>query len=129
MALNREGFLRRKSSTAIQSVELPGGQKVLLRSCTAKLYRDYKRSLRDKDGAPIPEKQAFGDELLIAALMVDSAGLPIISAEEVLAGALDDHSMADLTPIIRKAYEVVGFAEADEDREGNSSRTASTEQS
>lgn len=129
MALSRESFLRRKSGKDYHSVKLADGGVVLLKPATAKLYRDYKRSLRDKDGMPIPEKQAYGDELLIAAMLVDPSGQPLVTEEDVLAGALDEHSMADLVPIIRRAYQLVGLGEADEDREKNSLATDSTEPS
>ena len=128
MALNREAFLRRKSSNQPVKVDLPDGSSVLLRRATAGRYRDYRRSMRDKDGLPILERQAFGDELLIAALMIDSHGNQLLTDADVMAGALNDHEMSDLVPIIRKAYELVGLADVtDEDREKNSSRTASTE--
>ena len=130
MALNREAFLKRKASNQPVSVKLADGSSVLLRRATAGRYRDYKRSMRDKDGLPIPERQAFGDELLIAALMVDQQGNQLLTDADVMGGALSEHEMCDLLPIIRKAYELVGLADmTDEDREKNLSTIASTEPS
>jgi hypothetical protein len=130
VALNREAFLARTGKANGVVVPLADGRVVLLRPATAKVYRDYKRSLRDKDGLPIPEKQAYGDELLIAALMIDSHGNMLLTEADVMAGALDNHDMADLVPIIRKAYEMIGLADkTDEDREKNLPATPSTEPS
>jgi hypothetical protein len=130
MVLNRESFLSRRASAKAESVKLSDGSVVLLRRATAKLYRDYRRSLRDKEGMPIVERQAYGDELLIAAMMVDESGNQLFTTDEVLEGVFDNVEQSDLTPIIRKAYELLGLADEDQEtREKNSSATESTEPS
>jgi hypothetical protein len=47
----------------------------------------------------------------------------------VLAGAFDQIDMPFLTPVVRKAYELLGISEPEEDREKNLSTTASSEPS
>lgn len=127
--LNRDSFLKKRVSAVLVSVELPDGSEVLMRPASAKIYRDYRRSLRDKDGVPVTAKQPFGDEILVSTLMVDADGKQMFSEEDVVGGAFDAIDMAFLSPLIRKAYEMLGITEPEEDREKNLSTTASTEPS
>lgn len=127
--LNRDSFLKKRVSASADSVELPDGSLVLMRPASAKIYRDYRRSLKDKDGMPVTAKQPFGDEILLATLMVDADGNQMFTEEDVVAGAFDAIDMAFLSPLIRKAYEMLGITEPEEDREKNLSTTASTEPS
>jgi hypothetical protein len=127
--LNRDLFLAKRVSSKLEKVELPDGDLVYLRPASAKIYRDYQRSLRDKDGMPIQERRGFGDELVVANLMVDQNGQRMFSDDEVLAGVFNEIDMPFLTPVVRKAYELLGIAEPDEDREKNLSTTVPTEPS
>jgi len=127
--LDRGLFLQKRVSTTLIPVDLPGGDQVFLRPASAKVYREYRRSMRDKDGMPIPERQSFGDELLVSRLLVSPDGTPMFTEEQVVNGVLDDIDMTSLAPIIRKSYVVVGVNEDDEGRAKNSSTTESTEPS
>lgn len=127
MALSREQFLAKRISGNFDEFTLPDGDTVLLREVSAKLYRDYKSSLRDKDGMPIPERQAYGDELLLARVLVDETGRPMITEAEVLSGILDDMLMAPVRSAIARVYENLGIGD-DEERSKKSSATDSTEQ-
>jgi hypothetical protein len=72
--ISREQFLAKKCGRDLVKFDLPDGDTVLLRPVTVGLYREYKRSLRDKDGMPIPDRQLHGDELLAARVLVDAGG-------------------------------------------------------
>ena len=127
--LDRESFLKKRVSSNFEKVELPDGDVVYLRPASAKIYHEYQRSLRDKDGMPIQDRRGFGDELVVANLMVDETGKRMFTDEDVLAGAFDQIDMPFLTPVVRKAYELLGISEPEEDREKNLSTTASSEPS
>jgi hypothetical protein len=126
MAITRAEFLKKRTSTDPIEHKLPDGDSVLLKQISARLYRDYKRFLRDKDGTPIAERQRYGDELLVGRLMVEEDGSLMFSDDDILAGVFDELKMFPLASVISKAYEMLGMIESDEGREKNSSGTDST---
>lgn len=132
MPLTVQEFLSKKPQGApVEVFKLSDGDEVYLRRMTAKIYRDYRKDLRDKSGVPIPERQAYGDEILAAHLLCDQSGNRGVTTDQVLAGCFDELLMLPLGDVIRRGYEMIGITdpEDDEDREKNSSTTDSTEQS
>jgi hypothetical protein len=126
MAITRAEFLKKRTSPDLIEHELPDGDSVLLRQPSAKIYREYKRSMRDKNGDPIPERQKYADELLVGRIMVEADGTLMFSDEDILSGIFDELKMFSLTSVVAKAYEMLGIIESDEDREKNLSETDST---
>lgn len=128
MALTREEFLKKRVSPNLIEHKFSDspGDSILMRPISAKLYRDYRRSLRDKDGAPIPERQAFGDELLVGRVLVEADGSLMFSDEDVMGGIFDDLQMFPLASVVAETYKMLGIVETDEDREKNLSATVST---
>lgn len=127
MTISKAEFLSKRVGAQPIEHELPDGDSVSMKPISAKLYRDYKRSLIDKDGAPIQERQKYGDEILIGRLLLEQDGSLMFSDEEILDGAFDELKMFPLASVIAKAYEMLGLVESDEEREKNSSATDSTE--
>lgn len=129
MVIDKSFFLSKANSTAVIQHELPDGDQVFLRPITAKIYRDYKRSLRDKDGQLLPDRQAYHDELLVGRILSEPDGNLMFTDNEIVAGAFDAMPMTIIASLIARTYEMIGMVEPDEDREKNSSTTDSTEQS
>lgn len=129
VVIGKAQFLSKRTSASTVSHKLPDGDVVPLRPLTPKIYRAYKRSLRDKDGVTIPERQAYQDELLVGRLLCNADGSLMFSDEDILTGAFDDMDMPPITSLVTRAYEMMGVTVSDEDREKNSPTTDSTEQS
>lgn len=111
MPLNREQFLAKKVSKHPILFKLSDGDEVYLLPISAKMYRDYKRSLRDEDGIPIEDRQTAGDELLAARCLVDESGNRLFTDEEVLDGIFDEMEMLPMADVIRRTYEMLGIGE------------------
>lgn len=126
MVISKAEFLNKRIDSQPIEHELPDGDRVLMKPISAKMYRDYKRSLRDKDGVPIAERQKYGDELLVGRLLLDQDGSLMFTDDEILDGVFDELKMFPLASVIAKAYEMLGLVESDEDREKNSCATDST---
>lgn len=123
MTLTKQQLLERRVPIDSQTLSLPRGGTVRVLPIGAKLFREYRRSLRDEDGKPIPERSGCIDELLVGRILLDDSGSRMFSDEEILAGCFDNFHPSDMDALVEWAWSFVG----DGDREKKFSPTPSGE--
>lgn len=103
--LDRAAFTQQLTvSDTPKPLELPGGQIVLVKPVGSKLFREYRKSLRDEDGKVIEARKDFVDELLVARCLVNPDGSRMFTDEDVLAGMLDGIRPAAMDTLLEFAW-------------------------
>lgn len=123
MFLTKQQLLERRVPSDAQPLTLPGGQTVRVLPVSAKLFREYRQSLRDQDGNLVPDRQACVDELLLARVLVDENSQRMFSDEDVLAGCFDHFMPLDFDALMDWAWSFISTG----DREKKYSPTTSGE--
>lgn len=124
MALLTKANARRPRNFQKVDFILPSGDTARLKVPKGSDWRDYQASLRDKDGNPIDIRFRYGDELLVATILLDGDSDSLLfSVDDVLAGGFSDMPAADLSKLSEEAYRLYGRGGevklSEEDREKN----------
>jgi len=107
-ALDRAGFCQQLTVVDTpHELTLPGGNVVMVRPVGAKMLREYRRSLRDKDGKTLEDRKPFADDLLVARVLCNPDGSRMFTDEDVLSGAMDAVRATAMDALLEYTWEYV----------------------
>ena len=98
-----------KTGRRYQTIRLPDGDEVTIRSLTGGEMRTFRESLVDKKGELIKRRGDMLNELLLVRCLVGDDKQPMLSDGEAMSGALDDMDGAVVLTVAAACKTWTGF--------------------
>ena len=98
-----------KTSRRFQTIRLPDGDEVTIRSLTGGEMRTFRESLVDKRGELIKRRGDMLNELLLVRCLVGDDKQPMLTDAEAMSGALDDMDGAVVLTVAEACKTWTGF--------------------
>jgi len=98
-----------KTGRRYQTIRLPDGDEVTIRSLTGGEMRTFRESLVDKKGELIKRRGDMLNELLLVRCLVGDDKQPLLSDGEAMSGALDEMDGAIVLTVAEACKSWTGF--------------------
>lgn len=98
-----------KTGRRFQTIRLPDGDEVTIRSLTGGEMRQFRESLVDKRGELIKRRGDMLNELLLVRCLVDDEKQTMLTDAEAMSGALDDMDGAVVLTVAQACKTWTGF--------------------